>query len=213
MAETKKKTTKKNIKKTTTKTTKVKQETKVEEVKQESRIKKIGKKIKNFFNDPRPIIIVLLVLVCLFIVAFANYKKKYKVYQGFYTSDIINIRAIHAYIHPKVSSFYSSGAVYTGEAKKVYQYQIGYYYEVKNEYRFLKESKDQLDNPIDLADIINRTSYIDYSESQIAENLVFTRDAKENLGKLHFVVFASTTKDKNDDYDVKIDCPIDFTEF
>ena len=211
MAETKKKTTKKNVKKTTVKT--VKQETKAEVVKQESKLKRIGGKVKAFFNDPRPIIIVLLILVCLFIVAFANYKNKYKVYQGFYTSDTINIRSIHAYIHPKVSTFYSSGAVYTGEAKKVYQYQIGFYYETSDGYNFIKESTDSLDTAIDLADIINRTSYFDYSESEIAENLVFTREAKENIGKLHFIVQASTTKDTDDGYDIQIDCPIDFTEF
>ncbi len=210
MREAKKKTT---TKKNTTKTTKSKQEPIVEVAKKESKIKKIGRKLKTFFNDPRPIIIVLLILVLLFNIAFANYKKKYKVYQGFYTSDTINIRSIHAYIHPKVSTFYSSGAVYSGEAKKVYQYQIGFYYETGDGYNFIKESSDSLDTAIDLADIINRTSYFDYSESEVAENLVFTREAKENIGKLHFIVQASTTKDTDDGFDIQIDCPIDFTEF
>ena len=212
MAEAKKKSIKKTVKKNTVKNTK-KEEAKVEVVKKETKINNIGNKIKAILNDPRPIIIVLIVLVCLFIVSFANYKTKYKVYQGYYVSDTINIRAIHAYIHPKVSSFYSSGAVYTGEAKKVYQYQIGYYYETKNGFNFLKESTEELEKPVDLADIINRTSYFDYSESQVAENLVFTREAKANIGKLHFIVLASTTKETDDDFDIKIDCPIDFTEF
>ena len=203
MKETKKKTTKKNTNK----------ENKAEVVKKESKIKKIGSKVKTFLNDPRPIIIVLIVLVCLFVVAFANYKTKYRVYQGFYTSDTLSIRAVHAYIHPKVSSFYSSGAVYTGDAKQVYQYRIGYYYETNDGYNFLKESKDELTTAVDLADIISRTSYFDYSESQVAEHLVFTREAQKNLGKLHFMVFASTTKETDDDFDIKIDCPIDFTEF
>ncbi|MCR5483568.1 MAG: hypothetical protein K6E99_04110 [Bacilli bacterium] len=208
MAE-KKKTAKKNVKNTI----KAKQETKVEAVKKESKLKKIGGKIKAFFNDPRPIIIVLIILVCLLNIGFANYKSNYRVYQGFYASDEINIRSIHAYIHPKVSTFYSSGAVYTGEEKKVYQYRIGYYYESGDSYNFLKESTEDLDTPIDLADIISKTSYFDYSESQIAENLVFTRDARKNIGKLHFMVFASTTKETTDEYDIAIDCPIDFTEF
>ena len=208
MTETKKKNTtkKNNIKEK-------KKETKVEKVKKDSKIKLICKKIKAFLNDPRPIIIVLLILVCLFIVAFANYKNKYRVYQGFYTSDTINIRTVHAYIHPKVSSFYSSGAVYTGDAKKVYQYQIGYYYESKDGLKFLKESTDNLETAVDLGDIINRTSYFDYSESQVAEHLVFTREAKANMGKLHFIVQASTTKETDDDFDIKIDCPIEFTAF
>ena len=179
---------------------------------------KIIEKIKNskvatFLNDPKPIIIVLMIICVLFIIAFANYKSKYKVYNGNLESENVYIRAVHIFIHPKMNVFYSSGATYTGEDKKVYQYRIGYYYETNDGYNFLKESKDELTTAVDLADIISRTSYFDYSESQVAEHLVFTREAQKNLGKLHFMVFASTTKETDDDFDIKIDCPIDFTEF
>ena len=33
------------------------------------------------------------------------------------------------------------------------------------------------------------------------------------MDKLHFMIFASTTKETDDDFDVIIDCPIDFTVF
>ena len=38
-------------------------------------------------------------------------------------------------------------------------------------------------------------------------------DPRKNIVKLHFMVFASTTKETTDEYDIAIDCPIDFTEF
>ena len=175
--------------------------------------KTIGPKVGKFLNDPRPIIIVLIVLCILFIVAFANFKSKYRFYSGNYVSDTISIRRINAYFHPKVNSFFSSGATYTGEAKKVYQYRIGYYYEYGKDLVFIKEATDSLETAIDLGDIINKTSYYDYSEFASGESLVFTRQARENLGKLHFMVFASTTKEEDDDFDIEIDCPIDFTSF
>ena len=149
----------------------------------------------------------------LFIVAFANFKSKYRFFSGNYVSDTISIRRINAYFHPKVNSFFSSGATYTGEAKKVYQYRIGYYYEYGKDLIFIKEATDSLETAIDLGDIINKTSYYDYSEFASGESLVFTRQARENLGKLHFMVFASTTKEEDDDFDIEIDCPIDFTSF
>jgi hypothetical protein len=215
MAETKKKTTKKT---TTKKTTKKISEpvVKVEVVKEKgfkTKLKDFSKKAKSFLNDPRPIIIVLLVLVLAFIIAFANYKNKYKVYVGSFKSDEIVINTVHVYLHPSINTFYSGGATYTGEAKKVYQYQIGYYYEAKDGFNYIKDASEELSNPIDLGDIISKTSYFNYSEFRNTSSLIFTREAKANMGKLHFIVQASTTKETNDGYDIKIDCPIDFTSF
>ena len=169
--------------------------------------------LKKFFNDPRPIIIVLIILVVLYTFAFANFKSKYKVYNGSFASDQVTIKKISVYFHPRISSFYSSGAVYTGEEKKVYQYRIGYYYDSGNgEYNFIRESTESLDNAVDLADIVNKTTYFDYSEfANSGESVVLTLNAKKNMDKLHFMIFASTTKETDYDYDVLIDCPIDFT--
>ena len=177
--------------------------------------KKIGPKVKTFLNDPRPIIIVLIILVILYTVAFANFKNKYKVYSGSFASDQVTIKKINVYFHPKVSTFYSSGAVYTGEEKKVYQYRIGYYYDSGNgEYNFIREATESLEKAVDLADIVNKTTYFDYSEfANSSESVVLTLNAKKNMDKLHFMIFASTTKETDDDYDVIIDCPIDFTVF
>ena len=112
-----------------------------------------------------------MIICVLFIIAFSNYKSKYKVYDGNVETDSISIRAVHVYIHPRMNVFFSSGATYTGEEKKVYQYQIGYYYKVGDTYYPIKESYDySLETPVDLKDIISKTSYFNYSEFNSGKN-------------------------------------------
>jgi len=180
---------------------------------------KIIEKLKNskvatFLNDPKPIIIVLMIICVLFIIAFANYKSKYKVYNGNLESENVYIRAVHIFIHPKMNVFYSSGATYTGEDKKVYQYRIGYYYKSGDTYYPIKESYDNsLKTPIDLKDIVSKTSYFNYSELKSEKSTIFTQRALKNIGDLHFIISASTTESSEDDFDILIDSPINFTEF
>lgn len=171
-------------------------------------------KVAKFFNDPRPLIIVLMVICVLLIVAFANYKSKYKVYSGYYESDTISIRAVHVYTHPKLNIFFSSGASYLGEKKQVYQYKIGYYYKSGDTYYSLKETwEDSATSPVDLADIISKVSYFNYTEFTSKSSNIFTPRALDNLDDIHFMVYASTTESTDDKYDIAIDCKIDFTKF
>ncbi len=190
--------------------------------KKKNKLTNILEKIKNskvatLLNDPKPIIVVLMIICVLFIIAFSNYKSKYKVYDGSVETDSISIRAVHVYIHPKMNVFFSSGATYTGEEKKVYQYQIGYYYKVGDTYHPIKESYDySLATPVDLKDIISKTSYFNYSEFNSGKNTksnIFTNNAVKNIKDLHFIVSASTTESTEDEFDIQIDSPINFTEF
>lgn len=187
--------------------------------KKDNKLKSFFKKVKEskvfkFFNDPRPIIIALAIICFLLIIAFANYKSKYKVYAGSYESDQIAIRAVHIYTHPKLNVFYASGASYTGEKTNVYQYKIGYYYKSGDTYYALKETvEDSATSPVDLADIVSKVSYLNYSEYTNKSSNIFTPRALNNLDDIHFLVYASTTEATDDTYDLVIDCKIDFTKF
>ena len=171
-------------------------------------------KVVTLLNNPKPIIVVLMIICVLFILAFSNYKNKFKVYNGDVATDQITIRAIHVYFHPTMNVFFSSGATYTGEKKQVYQYQIGYYYKNGDTYVPIKETFERgSKTPIDLADIISKTSYFNYSEFKNGDSNIFTQAAIKNIKSLHFIVSASTTESTEDDYDIQIDSPINFTEF
>ena len=222
---TKKKTTTKTTKKATTKKTpkkevKVVKETVKVEVKKEkknnilkvtwAKVKSVAKFIYDkILNNPKLIIVALMVLVLMFIIAFANYKSKYKILVGDVITKDVGIRLVQIDTNPKVNTFMATSATYLGEDKKVYDYVIGYFYQVGDEMKPFTYAKKSVKNGASLADLVSANSY--KSIIEFAGNTsAFTNEAKSHFDKLHFIIKASTNKNNKGEYDINIDCPVKF---
>lgn len=223
----KKKTTTKKVtpKKTTTKKTpkkeiKVVKETVKVEVKKEKKnniLKTIWNKTKlvakfiydKILNNPKLIIVALMVLVLMFIIAFGNYKSKYKILVGDVITKDVGIRLVQIDTNPKVNTFMATTATYLGEDKQVYDYVIGYFYQVGDEMKPFVYAKKSVEKGASLAELVAANSY--KSIIEFAGNTTkFTNEAKSHFDKLHFIIKASTNKNNKGEYDINIDCPIKF---
>ena len=223
----KKVTTKKSTTKKTPKTTvKVVKETVKTEVKKEKKnniLKTIGSKLKvvgkfiydKILNNPKLIILALIVLVFAFIIAFSNYKSKYKILVGDVITQDVGIRLIQIDMNPKVNTFMATTATYLGEDKQVYDYVIGYFYQVGDEMKPLTYAKKSVTEGASLAELVAANSYksiIEFAGNKSSKSNVkaFTNESKSHLDKLHFIIKASTNKNNKGEYDINIDCPIKF---
>ena len=223
----KKVTTKKSTtKKTPKNTVKVVKETVKVDVKKEKKtniLKTIGSKLKvvgkfiydKILNNPKLIILSLIVLVFAFIIAFANYKSKYKILVGDVITQDVGIRLIQIDTNPKVNTFMATTATYLGEDKQVYDYVIGYFYQVGDEMKPLTYAKKSVTEGASLAELVAANSYksiIEFAgnKSNKSNVKVFTNEAKSHFDKLHFIIKASTNKNNKGEYDINIDCPIKF---
>ena len=223
----KKVTTKKSTtKKTPKKEVKVVKETVKTEVKKEKKnniLKTIGSKLKvvgkfiydKILNNPKLIILALIVLVFTFIIAFANYKSKYKILVGDVVTKDVGIRLVQIDTNPKVNTFMATTATYLGEDKQVYDYVIGYFYQVGDEMKPLTYVKKSVTEGASLAELVAANSYksiIEFAgnKSNKSNVKVFTNESKSHLDKLHFIIKASTNKNNKGEYDINIDCPIKF---
>lgn len=193
-----KKDNKKNVKKNTKKENKVL-----------TKIKNVLLKIRDVLNNPKPIIICLGIICLLFIYAFLNYSKKYNIYVGSINSEDIKIKLIQIDLNPKINTIFSTSASYSAEDKKVYQYDIGFYYESKGELVDVSSIANQLSNPISLSELIQTGSYLNVVEYADQESF-FTKNFKNNIKNLRFIVKASTTSDKEDEPDIVYDIPVEF---
>lgn len=210
------KTTKKPVEKKTTVKKKVtkKVETKKEEVKvevkKESKLTKIKDKLKIFFNSSQPLIVVLALMVVALLIYNINYSKHDTVYIGHYLQDNGSIGTIHYFTNHKINLFYATPASFEGDDVDLYAYEIGYYYELGDKLKpFIVRSGMQQEK-VSLKKIINDNSYFNISELS-TNKAYFTDEAKDNLDKLHFVVYGSTKKDDSK-IDYVLDFPIEFDQ-
>ena len=207
------KTTKKPVeKKTTTKKTTVKKVEKKVEIKPVE-IKKIEKvsfkdRLKKFFNSPQPLIVILAIMVVGLLIYNIQYSKHDTIYVGHYEGDQGTVGTVHCFTNHKINVFYATTATYEGEDKKLYGYQIGYYYEDGEELKPFLIRTGMMDTAVPVKKIISENSYFNISELSTSKTK-FTEEAMEHMDKLHFIVYGATQKD-SDVVDFVIDYPIQF---
>ena len=206
------KTTKKPVeKKTTTKKTTVKKVEKKVEIKPVE-IKKIEKvsfkdRLKKFFNSPQPLIVILAIMVVGLLIYNIQYSKHDTIYVGHYEGDQGTVGTVHCFTNHKINVFYATTATYEGEDKKLYGYQIGYYYEDGE--KIADDIQSEILSYLDkLQAIISENSYFNISELSTSK-IKFTEEAMKHMDKLHFIVYGATQKD-SDVVDFVIDYPIQF---
>lgn len=184
---------------------------KVEAVKIEKKSKKILTKVKAFFNNPAPLIIVLIAIIAVLLIFISRMNLKSTIYVGEINKSDLQVGNVHYFTNNDMNYFYASTAAYLGEKKEVYSYQMGYYAVDKdnNYIEFTTRSK-KADKKADLGDIIEELSGWNFGETN-ASNYFFSKDVIENIDNLHFVVKASTKKD-SDDADIIIDYPVELSK-
>lgn len=192
----------KEVKKTTKKT---------EKVNNDKKINKILAKVKAFFNNPAPLIIVLIAIIAFLLIFISRINLNDTIYVGEINKSDLQVGNVHYFTNGDMNYFYASTAAYLGEKKQVYSYQMGYYAVDKdnNYIEFATRSKKS-DVKADLADVIEELSGWNFGETN-ASDYFFSKDVIDNIDNLHFVVKASTKKD-SDDADIVIDYPVELSK-
>ena len=128
-----------------------------------------------------------------------------------------NIVNIHYFANNDMNYFYASNAAYLGSDEKVYSFQVGYYaVDAKGEYHELATRSQKLDKATSIRDVVTENS--GWSISELANPKLtngkkfFDNDVLNNLDNLHFVILASTDKEKPNDPDITIDYKISLTK-
>lgn len=168
-------------------------------------------KVKAFFNNPAPIIIVLVAIIAILLIFISRMNIDNKIYVGEINKEDLIVANVHYFTNNDMNYFYASTAAYVGEKKDVYSYQIGYYVvdEDNNYIEFATRSK-KADTKASLADIVDELSGWNFGETN-ASDYFFSSDVLKNIENLHFVIKASTVKD-SDDADIVIDYPVDLSK-
>ena len=169
-------------------------------------LKKETKKtsIKDILNNPKTIIIVLMVLFLLACIALVTLKSQYKFYSGEIVSEDITVAEIHFYKDPKFNYFYSNNALYSGEEKEIY-YIKAYYLAGNKE---LEVYETEYDEPHKLSESINFATKFKIAENDQTKENVLTKDTVKNMDKLTLVIQASTKKDKTIDFERKLNVQV-----
>lgn len=172
----------------------------------------VKSKIKSFFNNPLPMLIVLTAIIVILLLYIVNHNQASKIYVGKIEKDDVQVVNVHYFTNSDMNYFYASNALYLGENKKVYSYQIGYYaVDSKGEFHELATRARKLDKASPLSDLVTENS--GWSIAEIAQNdYFFDRDVLNNIDNLHFVILASTDKEKPNDPDITIDYKVELTK-
>lgn len=170
-------------------------------------------RIKDFFNRPAPLIIVLIAIICFLLLFISKNSVGSRIYVGEINKDDIQVGSVHYFVNGDMNYFYASNGIYNGEHKdtKVYTYQLGYYVvDSNNEYHeFLTRSKEA-DTAASLADIVNELSGWSLAES-MSNRKFFTNDIMKNLNNLHLVIKASTKKGSKE-ADISLDYRVELNK-
>ena len=181
--------------------------------KSDSKLKNVLEKLNNFFNDPKPIIIVLIAIICLLLIFISRINTKSTIYVGQINENDIQVANVHYFTNNDMNYFYASNALFAGNFadKKVYSYQLGYYVVDKDgEYIEFASRSKEADTPATLAEIVDELSGWSFAESNI-NSYFFSKEVINNMDNLHFVIRASSKKDSKE-ADINLDYKVDLSK-
>ncbi len=169
-------------------------------------------KMKKFFNNPTPIIIILIAIIAILLIFIAKFNTKSKIYVGEINKNGLQVANIHYFINNDMNYFYADPATYTGEEKKVYAYQIGYFVvdEENNYIELASRSNTEAVGESKLSQLVSEMSSWNFGETASA-TYFFTNDVIKHLDNLHFVIRAASKKDSNE-ADVFLDYKVELTK-
>lgn len=186
---------------------KEKKNVKVEE-KKVTKFSKVLDALKRFFNNPAPLIIVLVALNAFLLLYISNYNDKNRIYVGSIEKSDVAVVNVHYFTNGDMNYFYASNALYNGDKKNIYSYEMGYYVkDLKGEFIPFAVRSGKLDKAIDLSTTITEMSGWNFAEADSSTKF-FTSDVLKYMDKLYFIVKAST-EENSTKADVYIEYPVD----
>lgn len=186
---------------------KQKKNVKVEE-KKVTKFSKVLDALKRFFNNPAPLIIVLVALNAFLLLYISNYNDKNRIYVGSIEKSDVAVVNVHYFTNGDMNYFYASNALYNGDKKNIYSYEMGYYVkDLKGEFIPFAVRSGKLDKAIDLSTTITEMSGWNFAEADSSTKF-FTSDVLKYMDKLYFIVKAST-EENSTKADVYIEYPVD----
>lgn len=164
--------------------------------------------LKKFFNNPIPLIIVLIALNGFLLLYISNYNDKNRIYVGSIDKTDISVVNVHYFTNGDMNYFYASNAAYLGEDKKVYSYEMGYYVKnMKDEFVPFATRSRKLDEPVTLATTVSEMSGWNFAEADSTTKF-FTSEVLNYMDELYFIVKAST-EENSTKADIYIEYPVD----
>lgn len=186
---------------------KQKKNVKVEE-KKVTKFSKVLDALKRFFNNPAPLIIVLVALNAFLLLYISNYNDKNRIYVGSIEKSDVAVVNVHYFTNGDMNYFYASNALYNGDKKNIYSYEMGYYVkDLKGEFIPFAVRSGKLDKAIDLSTTITEMSGWNFAEADSSTKF-FTSDVLKYMDKLYFIIKAST-EENSTKADVYIEYPVD----
>lgn len=171
--------------------------------------KNIFKKINEVINNPRTVIIFLIIILATLTICLIRLKNSNKFFYSNVQTDDITIADIQYYETPTLAYFFANNAVYGGEDKDkvITSIKMGYYVKVNDEFKPLEEAQALFNEKITFGEAIPV-----YSKFKIAnfkkDGKKFTKEIRNNMNNLYFKVEASTNKegtiDINKEYKVNL---------
>lgn len=153
------------------------------------------KKINNFFNNPKYIIIFLIFLLLISVLMIYKLSMSSKIYIASLKKDNISISNLHMFINNDINMFYSTPAIYTSDDEKIYGIEAGYYVKVNNNYVSLLTQESEFEDKESLIDTLEFYSAFNKIESN-SNKTIFTNEIKDNIeNNLYFLV--KVKKEKN----------------
>ena len=151
-------------------------------------------------NNPRTIIIFLIVLLLGLSIWIINVNNSVKFYSGQIAELDLSVSELHYYTDKKMTYFFANNAVYGGEDKDIYKFDIKYVIDANGKEEVIEDFNTEFAKKQSLKDMILTYSKFKVVDLRKQSKPVFTDDMKDNIDKLKLVIKASTTKDG--DYDI-----------
>lgn len=165
------------------------------------------KKINNFINNPKYIIIFLIFLLFISILVIYKLSISNNIYISSLKTDNLSISNIHMYINNDMNMFYSTPAIYTKKDEKITSLVAGYYVKINDNYVSLLTKEDEFEEKESLIDTLEFYSAFNTIESN-NNKTIFTNEIKNNIeDNLYFIV--KVKKEKNSNLETIIEEKID----
>lgn len=153
---------------------------------------KVKLALKNFFNNPVPLIIVLIALNFFLLLYISRYNDKNKIFVGLVDEEDVAVVNVHYFTNGDMNYFHASNAQYLDSDQNIYAYEIGYYVKNSNdEFVALAVRSGKLDAETSLVKIVSEMSGWSFAEPDQADRF-FSDEVLNNLDKLYFRILAST---------------------
>lgn len=167
--------------------------------------KKESNKLIEILNNPRTIIIVLILLCIGLLIGLFGEKNNHQFYTGQINAEDFGVAEIHYYSDDLVTYFFANAGIYGGEDKDIYDLEIKYYVDVNGKEYIIDDLYKKFDKKQSLQEMITmytKTNIVDLKNQSVK---IFNDDMKKNIKNTKLIIIASTDKELSKDLVFKYD--------